>query len=66
VPFLPAVLLAALLATVHWVMKHEGDDEGTEVVKQVHSWNDWKRRFTPRQIEVARRTILDSGFIAKK
>jgi O-acetyl-ADP-ribose deacetylase (regulator of RNase III) len=54
-----------LLATVHWVMTQEGADDEASAVKQVHGWNERKRRFTPRQIEVARRSILESGILAR-
>lgn len=50
-----------LLATVHWVMKHEGARTSDEVVRRVHSWNDRKRRFTPRQIDLARQALARSA-----
>jgi O-acetyl-ADP-ribose deacetylase (regulator of RNase III) len=46
-----------LLATVHWVMKHEGAHTTDEVVERVHAWSDRKRRFSPRQIDLARQAL---------
>jgi len=42
-----------LLATVHWLCKYEQAKTFEEVVQATHSWNDRKRQFTPRQIELA-------------
>jgi len=42
-----------LLATVHWVMKHENAESLDEVVERTYAWNDRKKRFSPRQIGLA-------------
>jgi O-acetyl-ADP-ribose deacetylase (regulator of RNase III) len=42
-----------LLATVHWVTKHESHKGKADLVRHVHAWNSRKRQFTPRQIELA-------------
>jgi len=42
-----------LLATVHWLRKRESITRVEEVVQAIHNWNDRKRQFTPRQIEIA-------------
>lgn len=47
-----------LLATVHWVMKHDRVRQPGDVVTAVHAWNDRKRGFTARQIELARDRVV--------
>ncbi len=42
-----------LLATVHWVAKHEEASTAEEAVAKVHAWNDRKKQFPPRHIHVA-------------
>ena len=42
-----------LLATVHWVMKHESIDYVPEIVERVHAWNERKIQFSSRQIGLA-------------
>jgi O-acetyl-ADP-ribose deacetylase (regulator of RNase III) len=42
-----------LLATVHWLRKHEQINTAQEVIQATHAWNPRKRQFTPRQIELA-------------
>jgi len=51
-----------LLATVHWVVTQENADSVASVVQKVHAWNDRKRKFTPRQIEVAFTTLQTKGW----
>ncbi|MEQ8557669.1 MAG: macro domain-containing protein [Henriciella sp.] len=42
-----------LLATVHWVVKHEGATSAEEAICQIYNWNDGKKQFSPKQIEIA-------------
>lgn len=42
-----------LLATVHWLRKYENAISSEDAVQATHAWNDRKRQFTPRQIELA-------------
>lgn len=42
-----------LLSTVHWILKNESSNTIDEVVHHTYSWNDRKRKFTPRQIRIA-------------
>lgn len=42
-----------LLATVHWLRRYEHADSVEEVVQATHVWNQRKRQFTARQIELA-------------
>lgn len=53
-----------LLSTVHWVAHH--DNAGTnlgEVVRQAHAWNERKKQFTPRQIDIALRALGNKGWL---
>lgn len=52
-----------LLATVHWVAKKEAADTVDRIVEKTHAWNDRKQRFTPRQIELAGKTLAKHGWI---
>ncbi len=47
-----------LLATVHWVVKCEQVNSTEELINHVYEWNDRKRQFTPRQIELAEEVLL--------
>jgi hypothetical protein len=53
-----------LLATVHWVMKHEPVRSLDDVVARTYAWNDRKRQFTPRQIGIAAKVLLTAGWTA--
>ncbi|MDC9620442.1 macro domain-containing protein [Xenorhabdus sp. XENO-7] len=46
-----------LLSTVHWLCKYEQVKGSEEIVRATHSWNKHKQQFTPRQIEVAVKTL---------
>jgi O-acetyl-ADP-ribose deacetylase (regulator of RNase III) len=52
-----------LLSTVHWVVKHEGANTVDEAASRVHNWNDHKKRFSSRQIEIAYTRLATSGWI---
>jgi len=52
-----------LLATVHWVAKHESPQSLTDLVCRTHAWNERKRLFSPRQIEVGAKALEDGGWI---
>ncbi len=54
-----------LLATVHWVMKHEQADSMEEVVSRIHAWNTRKLQFTPRQIGLAVDVLSQKGWISQ-
>ncbi|WP_370163070.1 type II toxin-antitoxin system antitoxin DNA ADP-ribosyl glycohydrolase DarG [Limimaricola soesokkakensis] len=53
-----------LLATVHWVATREGANTLGEVRSHVHSWNERKKQFTPRQIEIALNSLGAKGWLA--
>ncbi|RME72876.1 MAG: Appr-1-p processing protein [Planctomycetota bacterium] len=53
-----------LLATVHWVMTHQGADNPKDVEQQMYAWNRRKRRFTPRQIALAVGVLRNRDWLA--
>lgn len=53
-----------LLASVHWVASREMATSAEEVVAKVHSWNDRKKHFSPRQIGIAFETLRTKGWLA--
>ena len=42
-----------LLATVHWVIKHDKANRVNDVIKNVHLWSNRKKEFSNRQIKLA-------------
>ncbi len=53
-----------LLATVHWVARHESPGRTpAEVVERTYAWNDRKRQFTPRQIGIALNVLTKQGWL---
>jgi O-acetyl-ADP-ribose deacetylase (regulator of RNase III) len=54
-----------LLATVHWVMTHEGAGDEEATVAATYAWGERKRRFSRDQILLARRVLEERGFGAE-
>ena len=52
-----------LLATVHWVARHEGARGPEAAVEAVHRWNDRKRQFLPEQIAIAWEALRQKGWL---
>ena len=53
-----------LLATVHWVARHESPGrKSADVVERTYAWNDRKRQFTPRQIGIALNVLTKQGWL---
>ncbi len=52
-----------LLATVHWVMKHEHASSAEDVVKHTYAWNSRKQQFSQRQIELAVNVLTQKGWV---
>jgi O-acetyl-ADP-ribose deacetylase (regulator of RNase III) len=52
-----------LLATVHWVATQEHAASSEEIIAKVHGWNDRKKRFSPRQIDIAYQTLQSKGWL---
>ena len=55
-----------LLATVHWVTTKENAQSKDQVVEKVHQWNERKKQFTPRQIELAYNVLSEKGWFAER
>jgi O-acetyl-ADP-ribose deacetylase (regulator of RNase III) len=52
-----------LLSTVHWVFVHEGAKSIDAATERVHGWNDHKKRFSPRQINIAYQRLSLNGWL---
>jgi O-acetyl-ADP-ribose deacetylase (regulator of RNase III) len=52
-----------LLATVHWVAKHDTPESLTDLVHRTHAWGARKQQFTPRQIELAATSLETHDWI---
>lgn len=52
-----------LLATVHWVMKNEKTAARDIIIERTYSWNEQKRKFSPRQIEIAIERLSCNGWV---
>ncbi|MBY0374672.1 MAG: macro domain-containing protein [Bryobacteraceae bacterium] len=52
-----------LLATVHWVASRENASSADDAVAKVYSWNARKKRFSPRQISIAFKTLSANGWL---
>ena len=53
-----------LLATVHWVLTHEGARSADDTIAATYSWNERKRMFEERQIRLAWQVLTDQGWVA--
>lgn len=54
-----------LLATVHWLAKKEGIMNKENLINSVHQWNERKKIFTPRQINIAYDRLLNQGWLTQ-
>ena len=52
-----------LLSTVHWILDRDGSPAGKDLVARTHAWNDRKRQFSPRQIELAADVLTGNGWV---
>jgi O-acetyl-ADP-ribose deacetylase (regulator of RNase III) len=52
-----------LLATVHWVASRENAANAEDAAKKVYAWNERKKRFSPRQIDIAFQTLRAKGWL---
>lgn len=55
-----------LLATVHWVAKHEGAKTLEAVVAKTHAWNERKLRFSKDQIRLAWNALGKGGWLSSQ
>ena len=51
-----------LLSTVHWVLAHDAPALRDDLVAHTYAWNERKRRFSPRQINLAADVLTDKGW----
>lgn len=51
-----------LLATVHWVIAHEGA-RGGDVIDAVHAWNQRKQMFSAEQVLIAAKRLAEEGWV---
>jgi len=54
-----------LLATVHWVMKHNKIIDTKQIVSNIYSWNEGKKQFSQKQIKIARDILIQKEWIIK-
>jgi len=52
-----------LLATVHWVVKHEHADSAQAAIPIVHAWNDRKKMFPGEHITLAYDALRNRGWL---
>ena len=55
-----------LLSTVHWVIEKDRPESSDDVVTAVHEWNSHKRRFSPRQIDLAAGILAEKGWLSHR
>lgn len=51
-----------LLASVHWLVKYEGNENEDELLGALRAWNPRKGRFTNRQVRIAYDRLLEQGW----
>tara|TARA_R110002051_G_scaffold140454_6_gene213418 strand:+ start:44460 stop:45518 length:1059 start_codon:yes stop_codon:yes gene_type:complete len=51
-----------LLSTVHWTIKKESASTLEQTIQHIYAWNDRKRQFTERQIDLAARVLSSQGW----
>lgn len=55
-----------LLATVHWAASEMGVHANEQqVIAHTHAWNNRKKQFTPRQIEIAMDVLTRQGWLER-
>lgn len=52
-----------LLATVHWVARHDRAQSIEEIIGGVYGWNERKRRFSPEQLRLAHDVLVRKGWL---
>jgi O-acetyl-ADP-ribose deacetylase (regulator of RNase III) len=52
-----------LLSTVHWVVQQDGARSVDDVITHVYGWNERKKRFSHRQINLALALLTEKGWI---
>jgi O-acetyl-ADP-ribose deacetylase (regulator of RNase III) len=54
-----------LLATVHWVMDQEKAKSDDDVVARTYAWNERKKQFSSRQINIAINALARNGWVTQ-
>lgn len=54
-----------LLATVHWIASRGAEPSVDHVIEQTYAWNERKKQFSPRQIELALNILSSRGWIGQ-
>ncbi len=54
-----------LLSTVHWIACNEPVQSRCEIAAQVYAWNERKRQFTRRQIDLAVDVLVRKGWMTE-
>lgn len=52
-----------LLTTVHWVATRNSAVTAADIIAETYAWSDRKRRFSPRQVELAVEVLIEKGWI---
>ena len=52
-----------LLSTVHWILDRDNPRVRADLIARTHGWNDRKKRFSPRQIELAADILTGKGWV---
>lgn len=53
-----------LLATVHWIATREHPASEEDLIARTYAWAERKRQFSSQQIRLARRALMDRGYLA--
>lgn len=52
-----------LLSTVHWVVKNESAYSLEETVEKIYNWNERKKKFSKKQIEIALMNLQNNNWV---
>jgi len=53
-----------LLATVHWIATREHSESDDDLIARTYAWAERKRQFSEHQIRLARRVLVERGWLA--
>lgn len=52
-----------LLSTVHWIVKNENASNLEEVISKIYNWNERKKQFSRKQIQIALDTLVKNDWL---
>ncbi len=55
-----------LLTTVHWIATREQPASEEDLIKRTYGWAERKRQFSPNQIRLARKMLMDKAWISQE